>query len=72
MTFAQYLRIETAAGGVGCSDRQFIKYAHVLLSPDGRKRWLRDARHEWLRDGLEMKEKSSHLEMLALAGWGER
>ena len=33
MTLAQYLRIEDAAGGVGCSDRQFIKAAHTLLSP---------------------------------------
>ena len=53
MTFAQYLRIENDAGGVGCSDRQFIKAAHGLLSPDGRKRWLRDARHDWLREGLD-------------------
>jgi hypothetical protein len=71
MTFEQYKTIEDAAGGVGCSNRQFIKAARVLLSTEGRKRWLRDARHEWLRDGLEMKEKSSHLEMLALVGWEE-
>jgi hypothetical protein len=65
MTFAQYLRIENDAGGVGCSDRQFIEAAHGLLSPDGRKRWLRDARHAWLRDGLEMKDKS----LMKLCEW---
>ena len=62
MTFEQYKRIEDAIGD-GCSNRQFIKAAHALLSTEGRKRWLRDARHAWLRKGLEIK---------ALGGWGER
>ena len=27
MTYGQYCRIETKAGGVGCSDREFIRAA---------------------------------------------
>ena len=67
MTLAQYLRIEDAAGGVGCSDRQFIKAAHTLLSPADQSftKLVRDIRHAWLRDGLEMKEKS----LMKLCEW---
>ena len=54
MQFSQYCRIETAAGGVGCTPRQFIKAAHGLLSPKGKNRQSREARHAWLREGLAM------------------
>ena len=52
MMYAQYCRIESRAGGVGCSARQFIKAAHTMLKPRALKFECRDARHAWLRDGL--------------------
>lgn len=58
MFFAQYCRIERMAGGVGCTDKAFVKAALSLLSPEGRGRSARSARHEWLRSGLEMKRKA--------------
>ena len=58
MTFGQYCRIETAAGGVTCSNRDFIRAAHTLLSGEGKSRARRGARHIWLRDGLDQLESS--------------
>ena len=52
MNDAQYMRIETLAGGLGCGNRAFIKAAHTLLSPLGRSRYRREVRHSWLREGL--------------------
>ena len=53
MPFAQFLRIETLAGGAGCSDRAFIRAAHTLLSPVSRVSGdARPHRHRWIRDGL--------------------
>lgn len=57
MTFAQYLRIETIAGGVGCTDRAFIKALHSRLSDRGKTREHRDWRHTLIRAGLEYKRK---------------
>ena len=56
MMFSQYCRIESAAGGVICTDREFIRCARALLSDKGRSREQRDARHAWLRDGLQTKK----------------
>lgn len=58
MTFGQYCRTETAAGGVTCSNRDFIRAAHTLLSGEGKARAMRDARHVWLRDGLDRLESA--------------
>lgn len=58
MTFGQYCRIESAAGGVRCSNREFIRAARGLLSQDGKSRASRKARHEWLRDGLDKLESA--------------
>ena len=58
MTFAQYCRIETAAGGVRCSSRDFIRAARALLSCEGKSRAMRNARHIWLRDGLDQLENA--------------
>lgn len=52
MPYSQYLRIETLAGGVGCTNREFIRSAHSLLVKVGRSRAQRDARHAWIRSGL--------------------
>ena len=52
MTYAQYLRIETKAGGVSATPRQFIKAAHSLLSDQGKSKDRREWRHQWLREGL--------------------
>jgi len=59
MTFAQFCRIETTAGGCLCTHREFIKAAHGLLSTDGKSRFFRDERHAWLREGLQMLDKSA-------------
>jgi hypothetical protein len=56
MTFAQYCRIETAAGGVTCSNRDFIRAARAMLSRDGKSRAMRHARRMWLYDGLDRLE----------------
>lgn len=52
MTYPQYCRIETAAGGVTCTARQFIREARKVLSAQGKSREMRVPRHKWLRHGL--------------------
>lgn len=53
MMFGQYCRIETRAGGVFTSNRQFIRSALAMLRPRSRfNREYRTARHQWLREGL--------------------
>lgn len=61
MYHGQYQRIESKAGGVGCTARQFIRAAHSKLSPIGRSRAQRSERHEWLRHGLEQLTESRAL-----------
>lgn len=61
MTFAQYCRIESAAGGVHCTNREFIRAARALLSANGKARAQRKARHIWLRDGLDQLESARRL-----------
>ena len=46
MPYAQYLRIETYAGGVGCTNKQFIK-ACLRLINNKHSRQERDIRHAW-------------------------
>lgn len=52
MTYAQFCRIVTRAGGIGCTNREFIRAAHSLLSKVGRSLEHRNARHTWIRSGL--------------------
>ena len=52
MPYAQYLRIETAAGGVKASPCSFVRACHKRLSAAGRGRGCREQRHRWMRDGL--------------------
>jgi len=52
MSYAQYLRIETSAGGVTASPRAFIRACRCRLSATGRGRGCREQRHRWMRDGL--------------------
>ena len=49
MRYSQYLRLERIAGGVGASNKDFIKACHSVLK---NKYSLveRDARHKWIRD----------------------
>ena len=59
MMFAQYCRIESRLGGIGSSDRAFVKQAHKMLKKKARRDpALRDARHAWLRSGLEHKHQA--------------
>lgn len=60
MPYAQYLRIETYAGGVGCTNKQFIKACLRLLN-NKYLRSERDARHAWIRDGLDILNKERSL-----------
>ena len=52
MMFAQYCRIESIAGGVTASTRDFIRAARTRLSAHGKTREAREARHQWIREGL--------------------
>lgn len=62
MIFAQYCRIEAKAGGVGCSDREFIRAALSKIHKCYRyDRAIREPRHKWLRDGLAIKRKAAGL-----------
>lgn len=53
MPYAQYLRIETSAGGVTASPVSFVRACHKRLSATGRGRECRSMRHMWIRDGLQ-------------------
>jgi len=57
MTYGQYLRLETMAGGVGCTDKQFIAASHSAIK-NKYSRKERDARHAWIREGLAYLNKS--------------
>ena len=52
MIHTQAMRIESLAGGVAATNRQFIRAAHTLLSTKGKSAAMRKQRHEWLRGGL--------------------
>lgn len=59
MMFAQYCRIESRAGGVLSTDRQFIRAAlSTLAKPYRYSRKSRKVRHGWLRAGLAIHAKS--------------
>lgn len=59
MLYRQYCRIETRAGGVGCTDVEFIRAAHKSLLSQSRFHHLyRADRHAWLREGLALLEES--------------
>lgn len=56
MLFSHYCMIESKLGGVGSTDRQFIRQAHKAMAKKARRsRVHREARHQWLRSGLEQK-----------------
>ena len=59
MTHAQFMRIETKAGGIAASNMAFIRSAHTLLSRGGRSANQRGARKAWLKLGLGMRAKAS-------------
>lgn len=56
MNYGTYCRIESAAGGVGCTVREFIRAARAKLTYWGKSRDAREDRHEWLRKGLKHRE----------------
>lgn len=58
ITFSQYCRIETAAGGVFCSDREFIKAARALFHDGAMHHEWRARRHAFLRRGIAMLHES--------------
>ena len=62
MTFAQYLRIETSLGGMGCTNKQFIRGCLDFILPQAKHHHLyRTARHLFIRDGLVYLNKARRL-----------
>lgn len=54
MMYGQYCRIESRAGGVNATHRQFIRAAlSCIKKPYRFRRASRNWRHQWLREGLE-------------------
>jgi len=53
--YAQYLRIESKAGGVYCTDREFVKACHSVLNKKGKSKASKEARHNWIKAGLGYK-----------------
>ena len=48
MTFAQYLKIETSLGGIGCTDKQFIQACLDYILPQAKHHNIyRKARHSF-------------------------
>jgi len=62
MMFGQYCRIESRAGGVACTEREFIRAALSMIKKNARFGPIaceyRTGRHMWLRQGLEMRLKA--------------
>jgi hypothetical protein len=58
MTFSQYCRIETAAGGHDITPRQFIRAAQALLHGGAMHHDFRAQRHAWLRSGLAQLDRA--------------
>ena len=62
MTFNQYLKIEASLGGVGCTDKKFIRACLDFILPQARHHHLyRTARHLFIRDGLAYLNKARRL-----------
>ena len=62
MTYLQYCRIETNAGGVACTNREFISACLKYILPQARHHYLyRNDRHKFIRDGLKYLNKSREL-----------
>ena len=61
MPWSQYLRIESIAGGIGCTPREFIKACHTRLAPSAKTYVQREARHAWIRDGLRQLRSARRL-----------
>jgi len=62
MTFKQYCRIERSLGGVGCTDKQFIRACLDFILPQAKHHHLyRTARHLFIRDGLAYLNKARRL-----------
>ena len=62
MLFSQYCRIETSVGGCNCTEKQFIKACLFLLSPEAKHQHQhREARHAFIRAGLDYLNKSKQL-----------
>ena len=56
MMYAQYCRLESKAGGVSCTPREFIRACLSVLKKKSRySRTFRHQRHQWIRSGLAMR-----------------
>lgn len=54
MFHTTYLRIEAAAGGVHATPREFIRAARRVITKKGKSRAMREQRHQFIRDGLQI------------------
>mgnify|MGYP001184205330 CR=1 FL=1 len=62
MTFKQYCKIETSVGGIYCTNKQFIKACIMYCMPQARHHYLyRQARHKFIKDGLNYLNKARKL-----------
>lgn len=61
MFTAQYIRIETRAGGAHASPRAFIRAFRGMITPEAKTRARREARHQIIRAMLEKREQSINL-----------
>ena len=56
MLQSQYMRIETVAGGLNSTNREFIRACHTVLSKEGKSQNKKQLRHSWIKAGLLIKE----------------
>lgn len=61
MSHITYCRIETDAGGLGCSDRAFVRAALRKIVRTDKDRNVRKLQHEWIRDGLRQLHRAQKL-----------
>ena len=60
--FSQYLIIETSVGGLGCTDKQFIRGCLNFILPQAKHHHLyRQSRHSFIRDALNYLHKAQDL-----------
>lgn len=61
MTFAQFLRIQTKAGGVSASNRKLIKTIRSMLSEKGKSFESKEFRKDLFRKAIETQKRQRNL-----------
>jgi len=68
MMYAQYLRLESKAGGVACTNREFIRACLSVVKKSARGYRWSESRKAWLRDGLKLLDEARTLYGLVTRG----